>query len=127
MTNIELVALLEEAYEKTFLDAIEFLFEQSSEYKRSKFYKTTRIPLEVLFEKYFAWQKASYNMVDDLFESVMNVDTERLVTKISDIIEKASQDGKITEFFTKLLEQFDPEVLEKYSEEFNKTVESLKN
>jgi hypothetical protein len=57
----------------------------------------------------------------------MNVDTERLVTKISDIIEKASQDGKITEFFTKLLEQFDPEVLEKYSEEFNKTVESLKN
>ena len=127
MTNIELVALLEQAYEKTFLDAIEFLFEQSNEYKRSKFYKTTRIPLEILFEKYFTWQKASYNMVDDLFESIMSVDTNRLVEKISDIVEKASQDGKISEFFTKLLEQFDPEVLEKYSQEFDKTVQSLKN
>jgi hypothetical protein len=127
MTNIELVALLEQAYEKTFLDAIEFLFDQSSEYKRSKFYKTTRIPLEILFEKYFTWQKASYNMVDDLFESIMSVDTNRLVEKISDIVEKASQDGKISEFFTKLLEQFDPEVLEKYSQEFDKTVQSLKN
>lgn len=127
MTNIELMALLEEAFEKSFLDAIEFLFEKSKDYKRSNFFKSTHIPLEVLFEKYFAWQKASYNMVDDLFESIMSVDTNRLIEKISDIVEKASQDGKISEFFTKLLEQFDPEVLEKYSQEFDKTVQSLKN
>lgn len=127
MTNIELMALLEEAYEKSFLDAIEFLFQQSREYKRSSFFKTTHIPLEVLFEKYFSWKKASYNMVDDLFDSILNVNTEELVTKIGDLIEKASENGKISEFFTKILEQFDPETLEKYSKEFNETVQSLKN
>ncbi|MFW6029392.1 MAG: hypothetical protein ACOCRO_03980, partial [Halanaerobiales bacterium] len=88
MTNLEIQTMLERAYNSTFLDSIEFLSKREKQYKKSDFYKQTKIPLFTLYEKYFAYHTAKLELVDQLNEVFVNFDTEYAVEKIEQFIDE---------------------------------------
>jgi hypothetical protein len=53
MNTTEIYYFLETVYDANFLEAIEIIVEEEPKYKKSEFYKKTKVPLLTLCEKYF--------------------------------------------------------------------------
>jgi predicted transcriptional regulator len=53
MNTTEIYDLLDTIYEANFLESIEIIIQEEPQYKKSEFYKKTKVPLSTLSDKYF--------------------------------------------------------------------------
>lgn len=122
MNKIEIFALLEEVYQESFLDSILTLKENEKEYKKSEFYKTTRIPLIKLYESYYSYKKANYGLIDQLDAWLENIDESIIEEKLLNLINSL----KSNEVVQDLMKSFSLEGLKEQEAELEKTFEELK-
>lgn len=124
MDALELQLILDEAYQKSFLDKIEFLTEKDKEYKRSDFFKFTKIPLLTLYEKFDMYKTRKTGLADEFAEFIAQIDTEQVTEKIAEFIESAEQNKKIVETLNDIIENFNYQkiidVAAEVQEELNK-------
>jgi hypothetical protein len=81
MDNLELQMLLDELYTESFLESIEMIYEKESEYKKSSFYKQTKIPLIQLYEKYFQYRMLNYSMQEKFNDFIKEIDAKQIIDK----------------------------------------------
>lgn len=124
MDNIQLQLILDEAYKKTFLDKIEFLLENEKDYKKSEFFRITKIPLLTLYEKFDIYRSKNRNIADEFNDFIYGIDTEAVVQKISELIDLAEKDKKIVDTLNNIIENFNyekiSEIADKVQGELNK-------
>jgi hypothetical protein len=82
MTQIELQQLLDNIYELSFLESILLIQEKDSLYKKSDFFKQTKIPLVNLYEKYFIYMNSKYSIEDKLNDFITKIDID-ILTNLS--------------------------------------------
>jgi hypothetical protein len=121
MKQYEINVMLEEAYEKEFLDMILFLKKEEKEYKTSEFYKETKIPLMELYKNYFEYKKSQENFIE---KYIKDLNEDLIEEKISLIIDKLENNELIKEKLNQFLGTFNLEQLVQESEELFK---NLKN
>jgi hypothetical protein len=126
MNNLQLYGLLDEIYKANFLESIELIQEKTPEYKKSDFFKKTKLPLETVYEKYFYYMNANYSFDEKVEQFVNGIDPEVL----SDIFIKAVEYIQNNEEFMKKVESFvssfDVENLQKQNDEIEKLTKNLK-
>lgn len=127
MTYIEIITLLEEIYEEDFLNSITFLLEKEPEYKKSAFYKKTKISLPQLYEKYFVYKNAKYSFEDKMNEFITNIDIDKLTNLTLEWLEKLQNNERISQTISKVLENFDFSYLEKNNEDLKQLLEQFKD
>ena len=125
MTNIQLQELLEEAYESTFLQSIELLMKNEKDYKQSNFFKQTKIPLTILYEKFFQYKKSSMPLFDEIAKAISNLDVDVLVNKLEEFIVKAEEKERIVDTLNQIIENFNYEALIKQGEEVMKNFNKI--
>jgi hypothetical protein len=79
MDNLELQILLDELYTESFLDSIQIIYEKESEYKKSSFYKQTKITLIQLYEKYFQYRMLNYSMQEKFNDFIKEIDAKQII------------------------------------------------
>jgi hypothetical protein len=126
MDNLELQLILEDAYKKTFLDKIEFLVEHDREYKKSEFFKLTKIPLLTLYEKFDQYKTKSITIVDEFIEFIQSIDTDMVAEKVADFITSAEQNKKIVDTINDIIENFNYEKITKIAAEVQEELNKLK-
>jgi hypothetical protein len=126
MDNIQLQLVLQRAYDKSFLDKIEFLIEQEKEYKRSEFFKLSRIPLLTLYEKFDQYTRSRELVVDQFNAFVEGIDSEGVVKKLGDILEKIEEEKRIVDILNDLVENFNVEKVSEYATQIQEAAKSLK-
>lgn len=126
MNNIQLQTILNSAYKKTFLDKIEYLMENEKDYKRSEFFKNTKIPLLTLYEKFDIYQSKGFNIIDEFNDFVEGLDMNMVAEKLSDFIDAAEKNKKIVDTINDLINNFNyekiSEIATEIQEELNKTL-----
>jgi len=124
MDNIQLQLMLEEAYKKTFLDKIEFLFEKEREYKKSEFYRKTKLSLVDLYQNFESYKAKSRDLADEFNDFIEGVDTNAIINLIEEFIEKASENQPIVDTLNSIIENFNyekiSEIATQVQEELNK-------
>lgn len=78
MNQIEILTLLEEIYELPFLESILKIQENSIDYKKTEYFKITKIPLSDLYEKYFFYRNSKYSFDEKMNEFITNIDIDQL-------------------------------------------------
>ena len=126
MNNLDIQSLLDELQEKPFLELIETLNEKESEYKKTSFYKQTKIPLALLFEKYIQHKTLQYSLKEQAKDFIEEVNFERVLDSILNWVEKPENQQKIEQVFSKLLEKFSLESLAEESEELKTLLNDFK-
>lgn len=126
MNNLELHDILKEAYDLPFLDSIEYLLDNEKEYKKSDFYKKTRISLTALYEKYFQYRQSKYNIWEKVEEVLKSIDPDIISDKLAEALENLDNNDKVRDIFKKVLKNFDMNDIIKQSEEFKEGVNKLK-
>jgi type I restriction-modification system DNA methylase subunit len=126
MDNIQLQLVLQKAYNKSFLDKIEYLIEQEKEYKRSEFFKLARIPLLTLYEKYDQYTRSREFIADQFNEFVDAIDSENVVKKLGDILEEIEKEKRIVDILNDLVENFNVEKVSEYATQIQEAAKSLK-
>lgn len=126
MTKIEIQQLLEEAKDKNFLSSIELLTINESNYKKSDFYKQTRIPLLSLYEKYFVYHESKYSVSEKINQFLYDFDNDELADKIVDTFEKLQKNERIIKFISKVLEKFDLDAILKDGDSIREIATKLK-
>jgi len=126
MTKIEIQALLDKAKDSSFLNSIELLMMNESNYKKSDFYKQTRIPLLSLYEKYFVYHESKYSISEKINEFLYDFDNDELADKIVDTFEKLQKNERIIKFVSKVLEQFDLQAIIKDGDSIRELASKLK-
>jgi hypothetical protein len=84
MNNLDIQSLLNELYDKPFLELIEALSQKESEYKKTSFYKQTKIPLALLFEKYLQHKTLQYSLKEQVKDFIEEVDFENVLDNALD-------------------------------------------
>jgi hypothetical protein len=79
MDNLTLQILLDDLYNESFLNSIEIIYEKELEYKKSSFYKQTKIPLIQLYEKYFQYRTLQYSMQEKLNDFIKRIDIKQMI------------------------------------------------
>ena len=124
MDNIQLQLVLEEAYKRTFLDKIEYLADQDKEYKKSEFYKKTRIPLFELYQNFDKYKSKGLDLAKEFNDFVEGIDLDNVIELIKEFIEKLEKDEKIVDVLNNLIENFNYEKISEIAtvvqEELNK-------
>jgi hypothetical protein len=126
MTNIEIQLLLDEAYQQTFLDSVEILLEKEPEYKRSEFFKKTKIPLLDLYKNYFGYVNTKYSFDNKINDFIDSVDPDKLAKLLADGFEKLQSNENMQKVFKTLMEKFDLNFFKENNEELKKLVDELK-
>lgn len=126
MNNLELQILLEELYEESFLDLIEKIYKKEPEYKKSNFYKETKIPLNTLFEKYFQHRTTQFSMKEKIEDFISDINFGSLLDSALIWIENKENQERIEKLLLKLLEKFDLNNLGEESEELKSFLEEFK-
>lgn len=126
MSITELHILLEEVYELPFLLKIEKLFEKEKEYKKSDFYKKYKIPIITLYEKFELSYRGERKLADQLNQVIEETDTELLIQKIEEFLDKMGSSEKLIDLLNSLLEKLDISNLEKLADQFQEGIEKLK-
>ena len=126
MNNSELQILLEELYEKSFLDLIETIYKKEPEYKKSNFYKQAKIPLNTLFEKYFQHRTTQFSMKEKIEDFIRDINFESLLDSALIWIENQENQERIEKLLIKLLEKFNLNNLGEESEELKAFLEEFK-
>jgi predicted transcriptional regulator len=126
MTEIELQELLEELYNETFLDSIKLIYEKEISYKKSDFFKATKIPLSTLYEKYFIYMNSKYSIEDKLNDFITKIDTDKLTDISLDWIEKLEDNDKFNKIINIILEKFDLSKLQEGQKEIESIISDIK-
>ena len=122
MNRLEIFELLQEAYNESFLDSILVIKENEKEYKKSDFYKTTRIPFLQLYKMYYEKTKADYGIVEQFDFWLRNLDENTIQEKIAGVITKLKDNEDMKEIF----ESFDIKELEKEREKIEQDFKNMK-
>ncbi len=126
MQNYEIFDLLETIYDSNFLDSIELIMIKESEYKKSNFFKKTKIPLGSLYEKYFLYKNSKYGIDEKISNFLNDVDEDRIVSFLESIISKLISSEQSKEIFNNIIEMLDTKDLEEMAKEFKNTIEKIK-
>ncbi len=126
MNTTEIYYFLETVYDANFLEAIEIIVEEEPKYKKSEFYKKTKVPLLTLCEKYFYWRKNENSLRDELMSFVYNLDEDTVVKTLTNLIKKLESSEDVQRIISMIAESLDPNDLKDISEEFKQTVNKLK-
>ena len=126
MDNILLQQILQKAYNETFLSRMELLIETDKDYKKSEFFKNTKISLFDLYNQYETYL-ANKNMIIDEFNAfVEKLDTEVLVKKVSEFLADIEKDKKIVEILNDIIEYFSTEKVSEYASLIQEAVDKIK-
>jgi len=126
MTKLNLQQLLDKAYNGFFLDSIEILVAEESAYKKTDFFKQTKIPLLTLYQQYFVYQQSKYGLSNKIDEFINEIDTERLEELLVEVFEKISKNERLSDMIAKLLESFNLDKLIENSEELQAILDTFK-
>lgn len=126
MNIIELQELLEQVYRQDFLESIELIIEKEPLYKKSDFYKNTKIPLSTLYEKYFIYMNSKYSIEEKINDFITKIDIDKLADVSVGWIEKLEESDKFNKILNLILERFDLSKLEKSQKEFESIVSEIK-
>ena len=126
MNNVDLYLLLDDIYRSNFLEAIEIIIEKTPEYKKSEFFKKTKVPLEVLYEKYFHFLTVNYSFEEKLEQFIEGIDSEKLAETVVKVITSLENNKDFMKKIEKFLETFNVEEIQKQNEEFDKIIKTFK-
>jgi hypothetical protein len=126
MTNLQIQIMLEKAYKETFLDKILFLKEQEIQYKKSKFFKQTKIPLIELYKNFDIYITQKLGLTYKLEDFLSNTDFDKLGEEVIIFLQKIVEDERFEGFLNKIIESFDFEIIKKQSEELDKVLKTMK-
>jgi len=137
MFNAEINILLEEIYELPFLLKVEKISESERDYRKSDFYKTHKIPLATLYEKFEMHQSLNRDIKNDLeiwldrilsklTDTIYNIDTDLLADKIEEFMDSLGNNERIVEFIVELLEKFDIKKIEELANRFEQEAKKFK-
>lgn len=121
MTNKELLTEFEKIQKiDNLLDKIEKLKEFNKTYKKSRFFKLTKCPLNKLQQLYIV--NAAQKVITNIKEWT---DKDTLAFKINDVLDGIDETA-IENLFNKLSEQIDIKSLKDLQKEFSKEIEKIK-
>jgi len=126
MDNLVLNDMLKEAYDMPFLDSIEFLKESERSYKKSDFYKKTKIKLKVLYKEYFVYRQSKYDIWEKVDTALTSIDPEVVSEKLGEAIELLDKNEKVKGILSKILNNFDIKEIVKQGETLKKEMKNLK-
>lgn len=125
MTQLELHTLLQETYQSSFLDSILLLTKQEQNYKKSEFYKATRVPLLELYKTYYQYMKSEYGIEEKIKDIIENFDVKLLQNKIEDLVQNLEKSPKFKDFLNTIVEKFNLQDLMDQSEELKESLSSI--
>ena len=126
MTTLELQLLLDELAGMSFLDSILEITKQDKNYKKSEFFRTTRIPLAELYEKYLQSVFFKADKVEEIALAIENMNISRFAEKLSELIDKALDEDNLKERIEGFQKGFDIEELAKQNSELEEAINKLK-
>ena len=126
MNKLNIQSLLDELYEKPFLEVIQTLSQKESEYKKSDFYKQTKIPLNTLFEKYFQHRATQFSMKEKIEDFIREINFESILDSALVWIENEDNQARIEKLLNKVLQKFNLDNLQEESEELKNFLEEFK-
>lgn len=126
MNNLELQILLDELYEESFLDSIEIIYKKDPGYKKSNFYKQTKIPLIQLYEKYFQYRVLQYSIQEKFNDFIGKIDINQMIETALNWLENFENTERVNQLIGKVLENFDLKNLGEESEELKSLLEQFK-
>lgn len=126
MTNLQIQMMLEKAYKETFLDKILFLKEQEIQYKKSSFFKQTKISLMELYKNFDIYTTQKLGLTYKLEDFINNTDFDKLGEEVIIFLQKIVEDERFEGFLNKIIESFDFEIIKKQSEELDKVLKTMK-
>ena len=126
MDNLELQMLLDDLYNSSFLDSIEIIYEKESEYKKSSFYKQTKIPLIQLYEKYFQYRMLNYSMQEKFNDFIREIDIKQMIETGLNWLEQLENTERVNQLITKVLENFDLDYIKNNNEELKELLQNFK-
>jgi hypothetical protein len=118
--------MLEKAYKETFLDKILFLKEQEIQYKKSSFFKQTKISLMELYKNFDIYTTQKLGLTYKLEDFINNTDFDKLGEEVIIFLQKIVEDERFEGFLNKIIESFDFEIIKKQSEELDKVLKTMK-
>jgi predicted transcriptional regulator len=78
MNEIRLLEVLEKIYSLSFLESILEIQKEEANYKKSNFFKQTKIPLSTLYEKFFIYKNSRYGFDQKINDFITNIDVNKL-------------------------------------------------
>ena len=126
MKNFEIQMTLEEAYEKPFLEKVEFIIEKEKDYKKSEFFKNTKISFATLYEKFEMYQSRNTDIIDEFNKFVQDLDIDIIVQKVSEFLEKAEKDKKIVDVLNDLIDNFNVDRISEYATKIQEELTKVK-
>lgn len=127
MTNHELKQLLQRASRQSFLEAIEIIYENEAQYKKSAFFKKTRIPLLQLYQNFYSWEKAEFNILDELKHELENFDVQKIVDFAAKAVEAINESPEISEKIKDFLDGFNLQALDGLLVDIQEELSKTKN
>lgn len=125
MTKIEIYELLDTIYSASFLEGIEIIASSNTDYKKSDFYKKTKIQLSDLFKNYFIYRQNEYGIEDKVNNFISGLNKEDLADKTYHLILSLIEKDKSQELAEKIISFFDIEELQKNNKELEKSIKKL--
>jgi hypothetical protein len=126
MTTVDLYILLDSIYKADFLNSIELVYENTNDYKKSEFYKKTKIPLEVLYEKYFHYMTVNYSFDEKLDNFIEGIDPDTVSDLFLKIMDNLENNEEFMKKIESLVNSFNIEDLKEQNEELSKIAKTLK-
>lgn len=127
MTNFEINKLLEGLSGLNFLEAIQEVHNQEDSYKKSAFFKATKIPLKVLFKEYMMWGQVKKDLIEELDIYIRNFDVSSVIEKIHEIFDKVLNDPEFMEKIKEKLKDYDSEGLNVYMDKIEGELNKFKD
>lgn len=126
MTTLEIQLFLDELTEKSFLEAILEIKTKEREYKGTDFFKTTKIPLMTLYEKYLQYTTLSADRVEELALAIESMDLTRFSDQLANLILQTLDNNSIQEKIEGFTKDFDLEKLIEQNEDLEELIDKLK-
>lgn len=126
MNEIRLLEVLEKIYSLSFLESILEIQKEEANYKKSNFFKQTKIPLSTLYEKFFIYKNSRYGFDQKINDFITNIDVNKLTDLALDWIEKLEQDEKFKNILQKIFDKFNVSDLETIKEDINTIITDVK-
>lgn len=126
MNNLELQILLDDLYSESFLDSIEIIYKKDPEYKKSSFYKETKIPLIQLYEKYFQYRVLQYSMQEKFNDFIAKIDINQMIKIGLNWLENFENTERVNQLIGKIMENFDLDYIKNNNNELKDLLENFK-
>ncbi len=126
MTELELILLLEQINEKTFIEKFLIIAEKSKDYRKSDFYKITKIELGQLYEKFYIYSQNKYSLYEKVVEFVSSIRDEEVINKVISILNMILDDEKVKEIVENISSKFDFNSLKGETDKLSGLLEKLK-